>query len=297
MDKIKVLWMNNGDESLWDFVANSSLKNLNILNCNTTKECKQKIYQENWDAIILNAEPKRIENEIPQVKNLRNEYFEVIKVCNSPIFIVTANETISAFDKQMTQHLSGNRFYELHNSSEQLYEDIKAEVENNEDYRIRKKYGKIFDFYSKIQDSKSDELLLGLLKSFHKDGFDKNPLVPANVRLILDKIMTFLTNNGILQDTKFNGSNLRECSIELGKKGWIVPYHVQRCFHSCVDIANNGNHQIPAEETENSFKIRYSNPLYVHKQITNLRAPFLNKALVYDLLNILHWCSTINNGK
>ena len=109
--------------------------------------------------------------------------------------------------------------------------------------------------------------------------------------------MTFLTNNGILQNAKFNGSNLRECSIELGKKGWIVPYHVQRCFHSCVDIANNGNHHIPTEETENSFKIRSSNPLYVHKQIENLQAPYLNKALVYDLLNILHWCSTINIQK
>ena len=296
MEKIKVLWMNNGDESYKTFVTNSSLQNLIIVESATTRECRQKTNQENWDAVVLNAEPKRMENEIPQIRNLRNEYLEMIRVCNFPIFIVTANKTISNVEKLIAQNLSGNKFYELPTSSEQLYEDIKAEVENNADYRLRKKYEKIFESYSSLEDSKSDELLLGLLKSFHEDNFYKNSLVPANVRLILDKVMIFLTNVGILQNTKFNGSNLRECSIELGKKGCIVPYHVQRCFHSCVDIANNGNHQIP-EETKNSYKIRMSNPLFVNKQITNLQAPYLNKGLVYDLLNILHWCATINDEK
>ena len=135
-----------------------------------------------------------------------------------------------------------------------------------------------------------------LLKGLHTNEFNKDPLVPANVLLVLDKVMTYLTNEGILQETKFNGSNLSECSTELGRKSNIVPCHVQRCFHSCVVIANNGNHQIP-EETEKSYKNRIGNPLFVHRQITSCQAPYLNKALVYDLLNILYWCATINKSR
>lgn len=284
--------MNNGDESLWAFVTNSNLQNLNIVVCNTTKECKNKLNKDNWDAIILNAEPKRMETEIPQIKNLRDVYIDLLKVCNSPIFVVTANESIDRINKEVARNLSGNRFYELQKSSSQLYEDIKEEVENNEDFQIRKKYEEIYDFYLSIEDSKSDSLLMTLLKRFHTNEFNKDPLVPANVRLILDKVMTYLTNIGILQETKFNGSNLSDCSTELGRKNNIVPCHVQRCFHSCVVIANNGNHQIP-KETEESYIKRISNPLFVHKQITSCQAPYLNKALVYDLLNILYWCSTL----
>jgi hypothetical protein len=296
MDKIKVLWMNNGDESLWSFVTNSNLQKLNIVVCNTTKECKNKLHKDNWDAIILNAEPKRMETEIPQIKNLRDVYIDLLKVCNSPIFVVTANESIKRIDKGLARNLSGNRFYELQKSSSQLYEDIKEEVQSNEDFQIRKKYEEIYDFYLSIEDSKSDSLLMKLLKGLYTNDFDKDPLVPANVRLVLDKVMTYLTNEGILQEAKFNGSNLSECSTELGRKSNIVPCHVQRCFHSCVVIANNGNHQIP-EETEKSYKNRIGNPLFVHRQITSCQAPYLNKALVYDLLNILYWCATINKSR
>ena len=293
MDKIKVLWMNNGDESLWAFVTNSCLQKLNIVVCNTMKECKNKLHKDNWDAIILNAEPKRMETEIPQIKNLRDVYIDLLKVCNSPIFVVTANESIERIDKELARNLSGNRFYELKKSSSQLYEDIKTEVENNEDFQIRKKYEEIYDFYLSIEDSKSDSLLMKLLKGLHDKDFYKDPLVPANVRLILDKVMTYLTNIGMLQNNTFNGSNLRECSIELGKRGDVVPYHIQRCFHLCVDVANNGNHQIPIDEEEYDYKKRIGNPLYVHKQIVNCKALYLNRALVYDLLNILYWCSIL----
>ena len=44
MDKIKVLWMNNGDESLLTFIKSTNLNNLSIttcnnMNCNKKNEC------------------------------------------------------------------------------------------------------------------------------------------------------------------------------------------------------------------------------------------------------------------
>jgi hypothetical protein len=114
----------------------------------------------------------------------------------------------------------------------------------------------------------------------------------------LDKITLFLNNEGILP-VKFTGANLGACSKWLGdEKGVIgnakdiVPIHVQRCFHSCVTIANNGDHQIPKESAK-EYEARISNPLYVQKQIGE-NAPYLNKALIYDLLNIIYWCASLD---
>ena len=295
MDKIKVLWMNNGEESLLTFAQNTDLCNLDITTCNNMKECRSRLSNynhENWDAILLNSEP-RLEAETPLSQNLSTAFWQVVKNTDAPIFVVTVNENVNKWDKREAIRLSGGRFYELLKSSSQLYEDIKTEIESNEDYCIRKDFDKIIDFYISIDEDKSDILIVNLLKNLHKDDLYKNPLIPANVRLILDKVMTFLSNIGVLKENSFTGSNLRECSIELGKKSRVVPYHVQRCFHSCVDIANNGNHQIP-EESEDTYRKRSGNPLYVQKQITNCKAPYLNKALVFDLLNILYWCATLN---
>ena len=297
MDKIKVLWMNNGDKNLWAFVENSNLRFFDIVTCRNMKECRNRLSrynQEDWDAIMLNSEP-RLEFESPKSQNLTMAFLQVVKYTDAPIFIVTANENVNEWDKREAIKLSGDKFYELQKSSSQLYEDIKTEVENNEDFQIRKKYEVIYDFYLSIEDSKSDALLMKLLRGLHAKDFYKDPLVPANVRLILDKVMTYLTNIGILQEIKFNGSNLNKCSVELGNKDDIVPYHIQRCFHSCVTIANNGNHQIPTGEKQNKYRKRIGNPLYVHKQIINCQAPYLNRGLVYDLLSILYWCSTIKN--
>ncbi len=294
MGTINVLWMNNGDESVLSFVNDSFLCNLNITTCCNMKECRSLLsgYSHvGWDVVLLNLNP-RMQDEIPKSFNLRKAYLQVVKLTDAPIFVVSASGNVDKLDKSNAVTLSGGKFFELQKSSSLLYENIKREVEDSEDYRIRIKYEKILDFYKGIDDDSTDSLLIGLLKKLHKSDFFKDLLVPSNVRLILDSVMTYLTNIGILKETPFKGSNLRECSIELGKKGWIVPYHIQRCFHSCVDIANNGNHKIP-EESDNEYQRRISNPLFVQKQISTCKAPYLNIAVVYDLLNILYWCATL----
>ena len=293
MNKIKVLWMNNGDESLMAFVQNTDLRNLDITTCKNMKECRSKLL-EDWDAIIMNSAP-RLENEIPKSQNLRTAYIQIIKTTNAPIFIVTANEEFNEVTKREARSLSGDKFYELQKSSSELFEAIKVEIENNEDYHIHLEYEKIIDFYREIDDGKSDTHLMYLLRNLRKDDLYKNQSIPTNVRLVLDKVMTFLTNKGILKETSFNGSNLADCGRELGKRT-DIPLHIQRFVHSCVYIANNGSHQILEEERDNNYRKRNGNPLSVQKQITDRKAPYLNKALIYDLLNILYWCANLNDN-
>ena len=41
MDKMKVLWMNNGDESLLDYIGEASHYNITITTCNDVAECRE----------------------------------------------------------------------------------------------------------------------------------------------------------------------------------------------------------------------------------------------------------------
>lgn len=112
------------------------------------KECRSKRL-EDWDAIIMNSAP-RLENEIPKSQNLRTAYIQIIKITNSPIFVVTANEEFNEVTKREAISLSGGKFYELQKSSSELYEAIKDEIENNEDYHIHLEYEKSSTFIEKL---------------------------------------------------------------------------------------------------------------------------------------------------
>lgn len=293
MGNIKVLWMNNGDGSLSVYVKNeeTNLCNLHIVPCGNMKECREKLKNSNWDAVMVNLEP-RLDSEKPKWQNFSEAYTDILELAPSvPIFVVTPELQITEWKTKLVEKI-GEKIYKLKESSSILYKDIQAASECGENYRIRKEFDKIIEFYKGIIDEESDDnLIIELLKDLRKEDLSRNQLVPANVRLILNNVMSFLTDIDLLQGHPFNGANLSECSQELGKNKKLVPLHVQRSFHSCVEIANNGAHIIPNEIV--SEKTRNGNPLYVQAQILSGKAPYLNISLIYDLLNILYWCATL----
>ena len=295
MDKIKVLWMNNGDEGFLSFIEGTPLNNFLITTCCNMKECRLRLAnhnQEAWEVVIINAEPRMDNVSEPKVGNLRNAYFQIYDKYGPPVYIVSNNKEMNYIDRQVATALSGNRFYMLQETTQQLYDEIVKVVGDNEEAIIKREYETVYNFYVSISDTHSDELLMNLLKRLKNEKVYKDPTIPGIVRLILDTIMIYLNNIGFLPIT-FEGSNLGECSKWLGKAKEMVPLHVQRCFHSCVEISNNGDHQIP-KETKTAYEKRISNPMYVQKQISDCKAIYLNKALIYDLLNILYWCATLN---
>ena len=295
MDKIKVLWMNNGDESQITFFESTPLKNLLITTCCNMKECRKRLAnhnQEVWEAVILDVTPRMDNISKDESPSLRDAYFQIYDQSGPPIFVVSNNMEINPIERKIATTLSGKRFYMLQESAQKLYDDIVKAVGENEEAIIRREHKIVYDFYVNINGS--GELLMKLLKGLRNEKLYKDQSIPGTVRLILDSIMIYLNNIRILP-IKFEGSNLTSCSIWLGnEKGEakdIVPLHVQRSFHSCVSISNNGDHQIPTEPKD-KYKERISNPLYVQKQLSDCKALYLNKALIYDLLNILYWCAT-----
>ena len=295
MGNIKVLWMNNGDKRLEVYIEKAHLEGLDITPCANMTECRGQLANHNhkkWEAVILNACPKMTDFEIPTETNLHSAYIQLVKDCDN-IFVVKCYEDLNPVEELKAKSIAGpDGYFDIQTSSGQLFDEITIAASKSEDYRLRTEYETIYDFYMSINDS--DELLIKLLKGLENDILYKDPSIPGIVRLILDGIMIYLNNENILP-IKFVGSNLAKCSTWLGDKYGvakdIVPIHVQRCFHSCVEIANNGDHQIP-KESEYDYEKRISNPLYVQKQISDCKAPYLNKALIYDLLNILYWCAT-----
>ena len=301
MDKIKVLWMNNGNSKSKIYIDNAKHEGIEISTCNNMEECRRELSNHNhkkWEIILLDACPVMTANLLPNSHDIWEAYKQ-LPFNEIPSFIVTCENEMDTIEENIAKRCAGkNRFFYLQHSEELLYKEIKYVVCENEDYLIRKRYGTIYDFYCSELDT-SDELLMKLLKGLGDEKLYKNHVIPGVVRLILDKIMLFLNNEGVLP-VKFTGSNLGTCSKwladEKGVMGYakdIVPIHVQRCFHSCVTIANNGDHQIPKESAK-EYEARISNPLYVQKQIGE-DAPYLNKALIYDLLNILYWCASLDN--
>ena len=297
MDKIKVLWMNNGNSMSKHYIDNAKLEGIEISTCSNMVECRRELSNHNqkkWEIILLDECPVMSANLLPNSHEIGNAYKQLPN--SIPIFIVTCENEIDPIEEIVAKRIAGeNRFIYIQHSEKFLYREIKNVVNENEDYLIRKQYKTIYNFYCSELDI-SDELLMNLLKGLLDEKLYKNHVIPGVVRLILDKIMLYLNNEGILP-IKFTGSNLGACSKWLGdEKGVakdVVPIHVQRCFHSCVTIANNGDHQIPKESAK-EYEARISNPLYVQKQIGE-DAPYLNKALIYDLLNILYWCASLND--
>ena len=157
------------------------------------------------------------------------------------------------------------------------YQAIEAEkrlremVSNHVIAKISNKYGKVFQLSSEIQMD-----LLQILMIV-EDRETRNADVYNKIRKVLDWVMGYCYNIGLSQ-IEFSGSNLADCSRFLGSKemGKIVPVYIQRSFHSCIEIANDGSHR-----------------LTIDKDTKDGAAPYLIQSTVFELLNILNWLKSL----
>ena len=110
---------------------------------------------------------------------------------------------------------------------------------------------------------------------YNKDDFDTDTSVPNRIRQIIEWVMRYLEGKGLLS-IPFTGANIAKCSMALSDIHQLVPIQVARSLHFCVDICNDGSHDME-----------------VSANIVSGDAPFLNRSLILNLLNILHWCPSL----
>lgn len=227
-----------------------------------------------WDAIILDANCKITddEQEQPSLMSLKEALSQLVHIRpDVPWFVYTGGDYNGVESLQLMIDERGyddRFFYEKPKQRYDLYENIKRAVSDKEDYLIKKKYSDICSFYK-------DSDLIELLKRYDKEGFDTDKSVPHSVRLIIEWIMRYFEGAGLLP-IAFTGTNIAKCSLSLGDIPQLVPIHVARSMHFCVEVCNNGSH---ADE--------------IVGYIVSGEAPYLNKSIIHNLLNILQWCPSI----
>lgn len=235
-----------------------------------------------YDAIILDANCKvsRNPNELATIDTLGEAINRLIWMHSKlPWFVYTAA------NYQGTEHLKsiikvgGKRSYDdrdfyVKPNYKELLSNIKKAVEGMPTFVIKQKYADALKTYS------GEDIIQLLIR---RDNEDISNAVdyPNKVRGVLDKIMTILNEKGMLP-VLFKESSLNECSRCLGSlSNELVPVYIKVCFEHCVRVSNEGSHH----------------ELPTYQLLSKGQAPYLNESLIVDLLNILHWCGTIDEPK
>ena len=137
MDKIKVLWMNNGEEDIYTVISDALEYGIEIINCKNFTECRKLLssinnYDIKYDAVILNAFCKMI-NELPKPDQLdcAIDWLEV-NCSRIPWFVVNTKTDMERRDKTIlntTLKSRSSKMYLAFESKWELFDNIRERVE------------------------------------------------------------------------------------------------------------------------------------------------------------------------
>jgi|LSQX01.1.fsa_nt_gb hypothetical protein len=188
-----------------------------------------------------------------------------------PCFVYSGQPDYTS-NEEFENYLGDEKLYIKGADDRLLLEDIKKTADNRLTTQIRHKY--LDSLNRRLPDNINMELTDIL--SYVENSISDKPDVFPKMRTVINWLMDELNAYGLLA-VKHNGANINACSVYLGKKelSQLVPIHIQRSFHSCVEVCNNGSHRIEVFNT-----------------VQDGRAPFLIRSTIFELLNILSWfCS------
>lgn len=291
MEKIKVLWMNNGEDDLLDYIGESSHYNISITTCDDVAECTELLKRKanEWNAIMLNADYKW-ENRKGVKKrsvNICGNLLQTIDKLCLPLFVVTDNERPGSWTIKTFKDY-GKQIYLL-NDQQLLFGKIIYDVSNNPEFKIRQKYNVVCRYCNNPH-------LMNLLLKLEKDDVDfpKDTTIPNECRDVLEWIKVNSPLNGKVIPYKimkildkdiscpsdfycdtYDALSLNEFSRAVDKTN-NIPEYVKRSFHRCCSVSNEGSH---LSEIDNL--------------IGKNEVPYVNITLIYDLLNLIYWCATL----
>jgi len=272
--KTQVLWVD--DQPKEDFMNEAFDCGLDITSATCVSKGVSLLNDKSkaWDAIILDANCKLTddEQEQPSLKALAEAIRELVHLrTNIPWFVYTGGdyEGVEFLKILIDERDYDDRlYYNKPKERYELFDNIKKAVENSDTFAIKQKYASVCGFYKN-----SD--LVDLLSRQEADNFDTDTSIPNRVRQIIEWIMRYFDGRGLLS-VPFMGTNIARCSSSLGEIPQLVPIHVARSLHFCVEVCNNGSH---GDE--------------IIANIAGGEAPYLNKSIILNLLNILHWCPSL----
>lgn len=275
MKKYNILWIDDEYEKLSDTMELAEVVHgFQITKCRFAKE-GMRIFEQNlekWSAVILDAKVLMESlDEVADLKGLRYSRDRINELKSKryvPMFVLTgAPDVISNELFEMMV----DKYYTKGDDEEQLFADVKQAADNQIETQIRAKYADALSVFPEIEQE-----LIPILRALEEDD-TKNSSTLNNIRKMLEFLASTFYERGITEK-KFTGSNLAECSRDLGASDLrdFVPGYIQRSFHLCCDLSNEGSHR---EKFDQRIKIG--------------EAPYAVKSTIYCLLNILHWCKAL----
>ena len=275
-----VIWIDDKHDEI-DLVGNAEQDNIIITPFKYGKDGISKLKEsiDLWDGVIVDVKCLwASDNEVDRVESFHMIRDELIMLKSKrliPIFVYSGQPDVLS-DESFKKSLNGQKLYRKNLDEEELLADIKIEADKLIEVQIRHKY------LSFIGDLPSDIAIeLTDILSYIENNITNESGVFTKLRKIIEWLMIQLNDYGLLA-VGFNGANINACSVYLGKKELekYVPLHIQRCFHSCVEICNNGCHRLEIDE------------IVKHDQ-----APFLIRSTTFELLNILRWYCDLNRDE
>lgn len=273
-----VLWIDDLYKQFIDFIIRAKKEEGIIINpfefgALGIKELKSNPVK--YDAIILDVKCLyKSRDEVDSSANFYTIERELLEFSHKygeiPCFVYSAQPDYIG-NAEFENYLGKRKLYKKGKDDDQLLQDIKKAADLRLSTHIRHKY---LDYVGELP-SKIIEEMTEIITYIEND-FNNKPDVFPKMRFVINWLMDQLNDYGLLA-VEHNGANISACSVYLGKKELeeYVPIHIQRSFHSCVEVCNNGSHRIKIFNT-----------------VQNGEAPFLIRSTVYELLNILKWyCS------
>ncbi len=276
MNKYKILWIDDQYELLSELMERCEVINgFEITKCRFAKEGMKTFesHLEEWSAVVLDAKVLMESlNEVPNLSGLRycrDRINELKPRRYVPMFVFTGQPDL--ISNEMFENMV-DKYYSKGDDDDQLIEDIISAADKQEETQIIHKHQTVFDAWP---ESKHD--LLRILKVLEKEDWQNNSVL-NDIRKIMSDVMNKLYARGFCP-VKHDGSNLGACSMEIGKRYMeeIIPVHVQRCIHSLVEVTNPGSHRTN-----------------IDADVASGKAPYLIRALIYEMLNVLCWGKVLN---
>jgi hypothetical protein len=276
MSKYKILWIDDKWDEMDSFkeVCELPENGMEITPCKYSTEGMELFEKriEEWSGVILDAKVLYNKDEkLDRLKGLTYSIKRINKLSSIrevPYYIFTGQPDTASGSSFAEEH--EGRYYEKALDEDRLIADIKKNAECLIETQIIHKHQKVFETWPEIRHD-----LIRILKVLENEDWRNNSVL-TDIRKVLSNVFYRCYERGFCS-VEHNGSNLAECSIDMGQPflsdSELVPEYIQRALQTCVRITNAGSHRTQTD-----------------KDVSNGNAPYLIRSLIYEMLNILYWC-------
>lgn len=270
----------------------------------TSEELKDAIerYKDRIDAVIVdgNFTKEKVEYVEPTDISGLIHTLSFIELFNAkrdiPFFLYTARKVLLqeiCKNGELDYFLNNNRIIQKGNIGE-LGDKIIKDVDHihSIEFMVKKKYQSLINIAKEVDEQCADNLHQFLLDEARDKNFDRSVDLFNNLRDILEKVQDLCKDNQIipaevnsLNDFKYfwGWKGLQRDGKTYKPKEGLLPKPIAHTIQQLIDITQDGSHK------------RQDLNLHVSEYATAAKSPFLFRACLYLVMDILRWYKDTND--